>query len=229
MYKKSHTAKKAKTITLKKSKAKVRKVAAKVAKAVRKADAAKIPVTVNKKSLELQLIKTFTGMDKKSYTLKAIAAKHTSLKNYFKKGAINDHKAIIQNILIRLTKAKTAMEKQKATDIKTTLDTGFKNKCLDLVKNAKPKLQVNYLAGMNKDSYKEFDLWLNNSSQSHIIQAASNFAHKTLAEFNKSEGVKYRNIRDFIAAYYDILEEWFIENKGVLLNNPPNPPKATRK
>ena len=184
---------KGKTITLKRSKAKVRKVAAQVVKAVRKSDQAKVPVTVNKKSLELQLIGAFANMHGKTYKSGAILSKYQSLKNHFAKGTISDHKAILQNILTRLGKAKTAVVNSKATSIKITLDTGFRNQCISLVKNAKPKLQVNYLSGVKSKSVPNIKILVDgNKSTLHELIKVNNQAEYEIsqAEIKKIQTLK---------------------------------------
>lgn len=144
-----------KIISVRKAKAKVRKVATHVAKQVKKTQGEKIPVKVNRMSKELTILKSFAGMHGKTYLLSAIKSRHKAIASAMKKGLVTDHLPEIKSILVRLNKAITAMESAGASKVKISLEKGFQSKCIALVKNAKPKLQVNYLAGTKGQSAKD--------------------------------------------------------------------------
>lgn len=118
----------------------------KIVKKIIQEEKAKIPVKINKLSIELSIIKGFIGMDGKTITSKGIASKHKSLKAHFDKGHISDHKSVLETIIQKIGKAVEASK--DADNVKIKLEKEFKEKCIALVKGAKPKIQVNYLAGV---------------------------------------------------------------------------------
>jgi hypothetical protein len=141
-------------------KAKVKKVVAtkkpskvneeKLAKKVLKAEKAKIPVKVNKLSLELQIIKGFAALHGKRITQKGLQNKIKSIKKALDSGLASSHKSMLEEIIQKLGKANDYATSQNSDKIDLKLDKDFKEKCLQIVKSAKPKLQVNYLAGTSK-------------------------------------------------------------------------------
>lgn len=123
----------------------------KLAKKIVKEEASKIPVKVNKLSLELSTIKAFVGLDGKTITSKGIDLKHKAIKSHFDKGHFSDHKSVLESILQKIGKAVEVSKSEGAENVKIKLEPDFKAKCLSLVKDAKPKIQVNYLGGVNKN------------------------------------------------------------------------------
>lgn len=126
------------------------KAAKKLAKGILKEEKARIPVKVNKLSLELQIIKSFISLDGKTLTKKGVTAKLKALKGHFDKGHISDHKSIIETIIQKVGKAVEHVHSANSEKVEISLEKAFKAKCQAIVKSAKPKLQVNYLGGLPK-------------------------------------------------------------------------------
>lgn len=135
---------------VKKEPANQSKAAKKLAKGILKEEKARIPVKVNKLSLELQIIKSFISLDGKTLTKKGVTAKLKALKGHFDKGHISDHKSTIETIIQKVGKAVEHVHSANSEKVEISLEKDFKAKCQAIVKSAKPKLQVNYLGGLPK-------------------------------------------------------------------------------
>lgn len=146
---KSKPTKSAKRISKKRITQKVkRKSTVKVKTVMVKVKEPKAPVTVKKLSLELQTIKSFIGMDGKTYKRQAITNKQKAVKNALDSGKIVDYKTVITDINHRLGNAIDAMDKASATDIKVTLEKEFVNKCKQIVAGAKVRVRTEFLSGL---------------------------------------------------------------------------------
>jgi hypothetical protein len=139
------------TPTPRKAKMKVSKKA--VRKSVRKTTTKKVdqkkevklPVTVKKLSKELQLIKRMAAMDGKRKTVNAIASLHREVGKTL--GSNPDRKPVLNDIQNRLKGALSKVEKAGVKELDIKLDPGFKGRLLENIKNPRPKMKVEYLAG----------------------------------------------------------------------------------
>lgn len=152
--KKVKTAKKpaAKTISVKKSKAKVRKVAAKAVKQARKADSLVPAQTVRKMSVELSILKQFVNLQGKTKPVKFVYSFHTRISNLLKKEMISNHVEMIRNIHSRLYKVIQLVENKPIQNVKFSIEKAFVEKCQKAVRGAKIRLRTDFLAGTENDS-----------------------------------------------------------------------------
>lgn len=144
-------AKKVKTVTKKAAKKMVKRATAKVVKQVVKHQQQKAAVKVKKYSYELQFIKSFAGMNDKTYKTTAILNKYKALKNALEIGKATAHIDLLKSILMRLGKAASAISKSGAETIHIKLETGFLQRCKEAVNNATVKFSAEYLAGTNNN------------------------------------------------------------------------------
>lgn len=110
----------------------------------------KVPVTVRKLSLELQVIKSFALMDGKS-------RKVASIKNFLKKAEmaknntnVAAHKVLLTEIVKKMKAGLKSLSQNVDTISKVTVNADFLQKCKAAVKNAKPRIQVQYLSGIKR-------------------------------------------------------------------------------
>jgi hypothetical protein len=136
-----------KTISVKKSKAQVRKVAAKAVKQARKADAQKPAVTVKKMSVELAILKQFANLQGKVKPVKFVHSFHTRLSNLLKGEMISDHIEMVRNIHKRLYKVIQLTENKPIQNVKFSIEKAFVQKCQEAVRGAKIRLRTDFLAG----------------------------------------------------------------------------------
>lgn len=130
------------------TKLKVKRAAKKVAKAKQPATSPKFPVTVKKLSKELQLIKRMANMDGKRKTVGSVTSLQRDVANILKTGP--DRKSILTDIN---SKMKDVLEQAtnagvKELDIKLGKD--FKEQLLKNVADAKPKMKVEFLGGVDE-------------------------------------------------------------------------------
>lgn len=130
------------------TKTKVKRAAKKVAKAKQPATSPKFPVTVKKLSKELQLIKRMANMDGKRKTVGSVTSLQRDVANILKTGP--DRKSILTDIN---SKMKDVLEQAtnagvKELDIK--LGKEFKEQLLKNVADAKPKIKVEFLGGVDE-------------------------------------------------------------------------------
>jgi len=155
--------KKAASLKTKKTKApkklkpnKVTKKKAKKAKAAPKKSVkaikpeVKFPVTVKRFSQELQLIKRFANLDGKQKTVSALQSFHKSLGKTLKQQP--DRKPILSDMFNRLKETLHKAESNSITHINVNLEKAFKEKLAKSIKSAKPKVKLEYLAGVEKKS-----------------------------------------------------------------------------
>lgn len=109
---------------------------------------AKAPVTVKKLSLELQVIKSFAGMNGKTYSAVVFKNKHKQISNYLNDDKIHDHKAIILEIKSKLNKVITSLDEHTATNATINIDKEFEAKCRQIVKSGTVRLRTEFIAGI---------------------------------------------------------------------------------
>lgn len=145
----TQTPKKTKVVVAKKP-AKVKTVIKRVVKTkIVKVKPAKAPVTVKKLSKELQIIREFAHIDGKSFTPAAIQAKSTKIFNFLPE--VKDHKSVIEEIWGKYGMILDHKDVGEATEkITVKLTKEFKDKCLDLVKNASVRIRTEFLSGIGK-------------------------------------------------------------------------------
>lgn len=137
-----------KTISVKKAKKHTQKAVARAVKQARKADVAKSPVTVKKLSLELQLIKSFLGMNGKTYSPHSILSKQKTIGKHLKEGHIVDHVSIIKKIHSNFTKMANAIKKEPTVkEIKVQITPGTAKEYKALIKDAKIRVRTEFLSG----------------------------------------------------------------------------------
>lgn len=124
-------------------KAKVKKAAKKVAA---KKQEVKFPVTVKKLSKELQLIKRMANMDGKRKTLGAVR----SLMHEVEKVKRPDRKSLMKDIHEKLAGVVLKAEAAGVKELDITLGKEFHSQLVESVKDAQPKMKVEYLAGLEK-------------------------------------------------------------------------------
>lgn len=125
----------------------VRKVARR--KTVRKvANKEKAPVTVKKLSAELQLIKNFAAWHGKSRKVSTVKAFLKRLESVKKNANVSSQKSLLGLIAGKIKSGLANLSKDAETIGKVTLTADILDKCKAAVKNAKPRLQVQYLSGL---------------------------------------------------------------------------------
>ena len=110
----------------------------------------KFPVTVKRFSQELQLIKRFANLDGKQKTVSALHSFHKSLGKTLKQQP--DRKPILSDMFNRLKETLHKAESNSITHINVNLEKAFKEKLVTSIKSAKPKVKLEYLAGVEKKS-----------------------------------------------------------------------------
>ncbi len=120
-----------------------------VVKSVRKADATKPAITKKIYSKELELVKAFIAIKGKEISIASIHTKRNAVYNALKNEKVNQHQAILENILRRYDKVLKAI-KDGVTHLKGNIETGFYNTCKNLITNAKIKVRTDVLAGVKK-------------------------------------------------------------------------------
>ena len=121
-------------------------------KAVVKSDV-KFPVTVKRFSKELQMMKRYTNMDGKTKSALSLEMFQRDLAKVLRSSP--DRKPLLNDIHARLSGAIQAAKKNAASELKVTLDSTFKSKVVAIIKNPRPKMKVEYLAGVNGDQKKK--------------------------------------------------------------------------
>jgi|GEM_PF-3996048 hypothetical protein len=106
----------------------------------------KFPITVKRFSKELQLIKRFASLDGKQKTVSALQSFHKSLARTLKDQP--DRKPLLSEMFSRLKDALGKAETNRLTHINVNLEKTFKEKLVKSVKEAKPKVKLEYLAGL---------------------------------------------------------------------------------
>ena len=108
----------------------------------------KFPVTVKKLSKELQLIKRLAGMDGKRKSTNALSLFHRELKKIL--NTHPDRKPVLNDMYNRITGAVNKATKAGVKEIDVTLEKSFKSKLLSNLHNPKPKMKVEFLAGLDE-------------------------------------------------------------------------------
>lgn len=147
--KKVRTPRKAKKTATKKATPK-KKPAAKMKKPAPKKDTApKAVVKVKKFSYELQLIKSFAAMagkNRKVATVKSFLSKIQAAK---RDTNVPSQKSILTLVARRMKEGLEKLDKGVDTLQNIQIEAGLLKRCKDAVKNAKPRMQVTYLSGLN--------------------------------------------------------------------------------
>jgi hypothetical protein len=115
-----------------------------------KPEPVKFPVTVKRFSKELQLMKRFKGMDGKEKSVKGLQLFHNLLKSTLKQHP--DHRPVVGEMHKRLSTMLGIVKEKSLTHVIFNIDAGFKDKLVQNIKNARPRLKVEYLAGVEKKS-----------------------------------------------------------------------------
>ncbi len=110
----------------------------------------KFPVTVKRFSQELQLIKRFANLDGKQKTVSSLRSFQKSLSKTLKQQP--DRKPILSDMFNRLKETLHKAESNSITHINVNLEKAFKEKLAKSIKSAKPKVKLEYLAGVEKKS-----------------------------------------------------------------------------
>ncbi|MCZ8327080.1 MAG: hypothetical protein O9302_03385 [Cyclobacteriaceae bacterium] len=130
--------------TKKIAKAKKLKVAKPKATKVKKE--LKFPITIKRFSKELQVIKRVVNMDEKEKTLHSLKLFHRDIEKLL--GTQPDRKPVLNDIFNRLTGVIKSVEKANIDKVKITLKEDFKEKLKAQLFQVKPKMKVEYLAGV---------------------------------------------------------------------------------
>ncbi|HEY8935101.1 MAG TPA: hypothetical protein VIM65_07765, partial [Cyclobacteriaceae bacterium] len=132
-----------------------RKTKRKAVKKSVKKEEVKFPVTVKRLSKELQLIKRMASWDGKRKTVTAVGLFHRDVQKLLKSNP--DRKPILKEISKRLGGALTKAEAAGVKELDITLDAHFKSKLKENVSHPKPKMKVEYLAGLESGRKKKVD------------------------------------------------------------------------
>ena len=127
---------------------KTKKVSVKKAAQAKAKHEVKFPVTVKRLSKELQLIKRLANMDGKRKTVNALTLFHRELKKIL--NTHPDRKPVLNDMYNRITGAVHKATKAGVKELDITLEKSFKNKLLINVRNPKPKMKVEFLAGLDE-------------------------------------------------------------------------------
>lgn len=131
----------------KKKKAKrLAKKPAKVAKAKAVKAETKFPLTMKRFSKELQLMKRFTALDGKQKSVLSLHAFRKSLGKTLKENP--DHRSLLKEISLRIKEALTKADHHRLTHLDVSLDKTFKEKLLKIFSTARPKVKLEYFAGL---------------------------------------------------------------------------------
>ncbi len=110
-------------------------------------------VTVKRFSKELQIIKRFLNLDGKQRSMKAMLSFHRSIDFTLKQHP--DRQSVLREIYKRLTDFLHTAKSHKLTGVIVNIDTSFKDKLVTNIKSARPKLKIEYLAGVSGKSKKK--------------------------------------------------------------------------
>ncbi len=117
-------------------------------KATPKPKEEKAPVTVKKLSAELNLIRTFAGWHGKPRKVTAVKSYLKRLETVKKGTNVPSHKSLLNQIASKIKLGLASIEKGVEQFGKVNITADLLTKCKAAVKNAKPRLQVQYLSGL---------------------------------------------------------------------------------
>jgi hypothetical protein len=106
----------------------------------------KFPITIKKLSKELQMIKRVLNMDGKEKTVNSLTLFHRDLEKLI--GTQPDRKPVLNDMFNRLTGVIKSAEKASVENVKINLKEDFKEKLKQQLSHVKPKMKVEYLAGL---------------------------------------------------------------------------------
>lgn len=125
----------------------VKKVVTKAVKKAMKKEAPKFPVTVKRLSKELQLIKRMASWDGKRKPVNALLLLKRDLEKTLKSNP--DRKPVLNDMHNRLKGAIAKAEKAGVKELDIALDKAFKSRLIQNTSNPRPKMKVEYLAGVD--------------------------------------------------------------------------------
>lgn len=106
----------------------------------------KFPLTMKRFSKELQLLKRFASLDGKQKTVLSLLAFHKFVGKTLKENP--DHKSLLKEIFLRLKEALAKADYHQLTHLDVSLDSTFKEKLVSTFSAARPKVKLEYFAGL---------------------------------------------------------------------------------
>lgn len=114
----------------------------------------KAPITIKKLSQELLLIKSFVGMKGKEKSVKVLNTFMKKAKDAVANCNVPSQKEILKEIQTRLRKGLGGLSGTIKV-VKVDIDVTFYNKCKAAIKDAKPRMTVQYLSGLSDSTGKK--------------------------------------------------------------------------
>lgn len=145
--KKPRTPRKVKKAATPRPKAKPRKTT-RAAKPKPKTVTEKAPVRVKKLSLELQLIKSFLAMNGKSRKVITVRNFLSKIEQANRNTNVPSQKSILTLVAKRMKEGLAKLDKQVDILQNIQIEQDLLKRCKEAIKNAKPRLEVQYLSGL---------------------------------------------------------------------------------